>query len=104
LVALPARTWRPYAGPVALLLAATVAVGLVRTELRHHHGPAATGRHRVAAPPVKTVQHKRYYAVHAGDTLSSIAVETHVSLAALRRLNPNVQPTALFLGEKLRVR
>jgi Tfp pilus assembly protein FimV len=91
-------------GPVALLLAATIAIGLVRPLLRHHPPAATPPRHHTAKPAAgKPVAAKRYYTVHAGDTLSAIAARTHVSLAALRRLNPDVQPTALFLGEKLRV-
>jgi LysM repeat protein len=102
-VAVPAsRAWRPFIGPVAFLLAATIAVGVARVVLRHDHVAApAKARASAIAPKSKP---KTYYAVRAGDTLSSIAAETHVSLAALRRLNPTVVPTGLFLGEKIRLR
>jgi LysM repeat protein len=103
LVATTVRAWRPYAGPVALLLGVTVAIGLGRSGL-HHHRAAAPPVHHAAKKTQPAPKHKAYYAVHAGDTLSAIATKEHVTLAALRRLNPNVQPTALFLGEKLRIR
>ena len=103
MVATTVRAWRPYAGPVAFLLAATLAIGLLRgVVLPHHSTPPA---HRPApARAAARAPHKAYYTVHAGDTLSSIAVRTHLSTSALRRLNPHVEPTALFLGEKIRIR
>jgi Tfp pilus assembly protein FimV len=100
-VALPARLWRAWVGPALFLLAATIAIGVVRVEMRHHTTPPRPQtHHRTAAPAAK----KAFYAVHAGDTLGSIAAKTHVPVATLQHLNPNVQPTALFLGEKLRIR
>jgi spore germination protein YaaH len=100
-VALPARLWRPWVGPALFLIAATIAIGLVRAELRTHTAaPKPRAHHQAVAQP----RAKAFYAVHAGDTLGSIAAKTHVSVATLQHLNPNVQPTALFLGEKLRIR
>lgn len=96
----PARLAAPLA-----LLAALVAVLVViqasgsgpsssapavtRTAL---HRPA--GRH--SAPP-------RGYVVQPGDTLSDIAAKTHVSLARIQRLNPNVDPQALQAGQRLKL-
>ena len=89
---------------MALLLGVTIAIGLGRAGL-HHHGNATPPVHRPAArTKAPAPKHKAYYEVHAGDTLSAIAAKKHLSLAVLRRLNPNVQPTALFLGEKIRIR
>jgi len=96
-VALPTGAWRPYAGPAALLLAVTIGVAVARPALRHHQADRVV--HRPAAHPGKTT-----YRVHAGDTLESIARKLHVPLARLQRLNPGLQPTALFIGQKLRVR
>jgi hypothetical protein len=104
LVVVPRRQWRPYAAPAALLLAVTVAVALARPALRHGH-PAKSPpppRHHVAAkhrPPPQRV--RRVYVVRAGDTLVSIAARTHVPLPELQRLNPNVAPTALHIGDRL---
>jgi LysM repeat protein len=94
---------RAIAAPAAVLLAATVAIGLVRMQLRHHDH-VTKARH--AATPKVAPKAKRtpYYVVHAGDTLSAIATKTHLSLTALQKLNPTVQPTALFLGEKIRLK
>jgi LysM repeat protein len=97
---------RRYLGPAAFLLVATVAVLLVRSGLRSgHHSP-----HASSPPPVTTtVAHtatvaKRYWIVRAGDTFGVIAARTGVPLATLQKLNPNVQPTALFIGQRIRLR
>ena len=106
MVAAPVRNWRPLVGPVAFLLLATIAIGILRATLRHDTTPAPLVAHHAAktAAPAGQPQKKVFYTVHAGDTLSGIAAAKHVSLADLRRLNPSVQPTALFLGEKIRLR
>ncbi len=105
LVALPrGRAWRSYAGPIALLLAATIAVGLIRLELQSHKStptrPQAPAAHKAAA------KHKgrAYYTVRAGDTISGIADKTGIATSRLEKLNPKVAPTALFIGEKIRLR
>jgi hypothetical protein len=42
--------------------------------------------------------------VRAGDTLATIAAATGVSLERLERLNPNAEPTSLFIGDRIRLR
>jgi hypothetical protein len=100
------RSWRVYAGPVALLLAATVLVGLLRG---HGSGrnparakPAPAAHARPAARPAPHVH--AVYVVRAGDTLAAISSRTGIPLARLVALNPKVSPTALFIGEKLNLR
>jgi LysM repeat protein len=44
------------------------------------------------------------YVVQNGDTLTSIARETGVSVARLEALNPGVDPQILISGEKLKLR
>jgi len=98
------------AAPAAFLLAVTVAVLLVRAGLRH--APAATAttttvathasppRHRVAAPAPT----RRYVIVAKGDTLDSLARAAGIGVAQLEALNPGVDPTALRVGERIRVK
>jgi Tfp pilus assembly protein FimV len=100
-VAVSARSWRPFAAPAAFLAAATLAVAGARALWPHH--PAKTSeaqRHHQA----NTATGPRYYRVRAGDTLARIAARTHTPVAGLRRLNPGIQPTALFIGQQLRLR
>jgi LysM repeat protein len=42
--------------------------------------------------------------VRAGDTLATIAAATGVSVARLQQLNPGVEPTSLFIGDRVRLR
>lgn len=44
------------------------------------------------------------YVVESGDTLTSIAHDTGVSVATIIRLNPEVDPQILIAGEKLKLR
>jgi LysM repeat protein len=110
-VAVHGWSWRPLAGPAALLLAATVAVALARPAPRHEvpvpaakHAAAAHAK-RPAAPAAKTTAApSSLYTVRAGDTLDAIARRTGVPLARLLELNPDAQPTSLFIGQRLRLR
>jgi len=51
-----------------------------------------------------TTRGKLYWRVRAGDTFGVIARETGVSVKRLQRLNPKVKSTALFIGQRLRLR
>jgi hypothetical protein len=93
-----------YAGPVGALLAVTVTVALVRGGLRHHHAaspPASAVHHAALKPPPRRVH--RTYVVRPGDTISAISTRTGVAQARILALNPKVSPTALFIGERLRL-
>jgi LysM repeat protein len=46
----------------------------------------------------------RFYVIRAGDSMSSIAFKTGVTLATLESLNPSVDPNALQTGQRLRLR
>jgi LysM repeat protein len=110
----PPRTWESYAAPIAFLVAATVALLLVRSALRHDSSqPVATTRPPVttratASQPTTTSRRKpgakaRYYVVQAGDTFGTIAAKSGVSVAQIEQLNPNVASTSLHIGQKIRV-
>jgi hypothetical protein len=103
-VAIPGGRWRTYAGPAAVLLAVSVTVAFVRGGLRssdHHAAPARPAAHRAAfKPPAHT---HRTYVVRAGDTIEAISTRTGVPQAKILTLNPKVSPTALFIGERLRL-
>jgi LysM repeat protein len=43
------------------------------------------------------------YVVRAGDTIGAISARTGVAQARILALNPKVTPTALFIGERLRL-
>jgi LysM repeat protein len=97
-----------YAAPVAFLAAVTIGVLVVRSGFEH-------GSHRANTPTTavtsKTRKHRhahtqrraRTYTVQSGDTLGSIASKTGTSVARLEQLNPGIDPTALRIGQRIRV-
>jgi LysM repeat protein len=97
-----------WVAPIAFLAAITIGALVVRAGLdqgKHHAKPPATTTiattkkhhgHRHQAQP-------KTYTVVSGDTLASIAVKTKTSVAKLEQLNPGIDPTALSVGEKIRV-
>jgi LysM repeat protein len=95
------RGWQHYAAPAAFLLAATIAVVLIRAGFETG-GDAAPSQASVVTTTGKTTP--RYWSVRAGDTFAVISRETGVSVAVIHRLNPGVNSTALFIGERVRVR
>jgi LysM repeat protein len=103
---------RRFAAPVAFLAAVTIAVLLIRTAL-HHGGhratPPATTTTRTTtrrSHAKKHVHHRtvRTYTVRSGDTFASIAQKNGTTVARLEQLNPGVDPTALQVGQAIRVK
>ena len=105
-----------YAAPAAFLLAATIAVLLVRAQLGDDGGsslpPAPrvdttlrTGSTTTTRPTtsVSTVAAARYYTIQRGDTLSVVAFREHTTVADIIHLNPGIDPHSLQVGQKIRV-
>ena len=99
---------RAYAAPSAFLLVVTAAVLGIHYGVQKRAAPPAPAP--VVVHPAKIV-HKtkkvpftRLYVVQRGDSFSVIAAKTHTSVAALERLNPNVSPTGLRVGQQIKVK
>jgi LysM repeat protein len=95
-----------WAAPVAFLAAITIGALVVRAGLDsggHHH--AQTPTTTVTSKKKHTHSHKarRTYTVQSGDTLGGIAAKTGTTVARLEQLNPGIDPTALRVGETIRV-
>jgi LysM repeat protein len=115
--------WRRYAAPAAFLLAATIAVLLIRSGLEAG-GTSSTTRFEIPTTPIKRVAttttkkqtktstvktttsatSSRFWIVKAGDTFGVISSKSGVPVAELQRLNPNASSTSLFIGERIRLR
>jgi LysM repeat protein len=96
-----------YAAPVASLLAVTAVVLGIHYGLQQpRHAAAPTARPTVALHKnvARTAAITRVYVVQRGDSFSTIAAKTHTSVARLERLNPNASPTALRVGQRIRVK
>jgi LysM repeat protein len=107
-----------YAAPAAFLLAATVAILLIRSALSTEDGtappPAATTATTTNAPqgppPTTTGQattttpSAQFYVIQEGDTLADVAEEFDTTVEQLLVLNPDVDPVSLTIGQRIRVR
>jgi LysM repeat protein len=107
-----------YAAPAAFLLAATVAVLIVRSGLSTDDAtsppPATTTATTTTAPqrppPTTTGQTTtttpsvQFYVIEEGDTLADVAEEFDTTVEQLLVLNPDVDPVALTIGQRIRVR
>ena len=103
--------WRRYLAPAAFLLAATIAVVLIRSGIESGGGrhvatvsSPAPGKHVVSTTTTGRSPAKRFWVVRAGDTFAVISSKSGVSVATLVRLNPKVHSTSLFIGQRIRLR
>jgi LysM repeat protein len=100
------------AAPVAFLAGVTLAVVLVRSGLddpqattltraqvttRATTAATATRRTTTRAQPV-------FATVESGDTLNQIALDNDTTIERLLELNPDLDPRALQVGQRVRVR
>ena len=103
-----------YAAPVAFLAAATVAILLVRSGLDNGDAtpPAATTSATTTAATTEpgttgtttNAAGAEFYVIQAGDTLAVIADEHDTTVEQLLILNPDVDPVALTVGQRIRVK
>jgi LysM repeat protein len=114
----PREDWRRYVAPAAFLLAATIAILLIRSGLKAGTPAVTTAAVSTPTQPRKTVSTSatttggtattssgpRFWTVQAGDTFGVISSKSGVPVATIQRLNPNVKSTSLFIGQKLRLR
>jgi LysM repeat protein len=110
-----------FAAPAAFLAAVTVAVLLVRAGLSASDEPTATTAttaettatratttrrtttRATTATGTTTAGEQRFYTIESGDTFASIAAEFDTTVDRLRELNPEVDPTQLTIGQRIRV-
>ena len=104
-----------YAAPIAFLAAVTVAILLVRSGLENGDAttPPATTAATTAAATTKpgttggtttSQAGAEFYVIRAGDTLAVIADEHDTTVEQLLVLNPDVDPVALTVGQRIRVK
>ena len=103
-----------FGAPAAFLAAATVAILLVRSGLENGEPtvPATTaavtttaGTTTTGGPgTTTTAAGAQFYTIQAGDTLAVIADEHDTTVEQLLVLNPDVDPVALTVGQRIRVK
>lgn len=116
-----------YGAPAAFLAAVTIAVVLIKAGLS---GRSDSESATVSALPTSsstttstptttklvlttpsatttttetTTPGAQYYVVQSGDTLGSVAAKYSTTVQQLLTLNPGVDPTALHIGQRIRV-
>lgn len=103
-----------YAAPAVFLLAATIAVLLIRSAL-DESGPAPATTSVATTQPTTTATTTttttttttgaaEYHTIVSGDTFQQLALDNHTTVDELVRLNPGVNPSALTVGQKIRIR
>ena len=106
-----------FAAPAAFLLAVTILVLLVRSATSEDEPatappaattPVAATTAAAATPPPAdttpaTTPASSTYTIEAGDTLQTIADQYGTTVEELLVLNPGVDPTALQVGQTIRV-
>jgi hypothetical protein len=108
------------AAPVAFLLAATIAILLVRSAI--HEGENSAVRDRTTASETERGRttprqprrrdrngsgdrsERTFYRVSTGDTLQTIAAAHGTTVERLLELNPGIDPRTLTVGQQVRVR
>ena len=117
-----------YGAPAAFLAAVTIAVILINAGLNSGSGSTTTvglSTTSIATKPTTTTTKlvltgpqgtttttttetttpgAEYYVVESGDTLGSIAEKYSTTVDELMTLNPGIDPTALHIGQKIRVK
>jgi LysM repeat protein len=117
-----------YGAPAAFLVAVTIAVILIKAGLNDGSGSTTTvGALPTTHTATKTVTTPKlvltsatapltgtttetttpgaeYYVVQSGDTLGSIAEKYSTTVDELMTLNPGIDPTALHIGQRVRVK
>jgi len=92
---------------VAFLAAVTIGVLVVRAGFesgRHPAKPTTTSaKTKTTGGKAHRRRHVHLYTVQSGDTFASIAAKTGTSVGRLEQLNPGVDPTALRVGQRIRV-
>jgi LysM repeat protein len=101
------------AAPAAFLLAVTVALLLVRSGLEGGSGsggdstvPTLTSSTRSTSTTTVTTKkrpRRRFYTIQSGDTLATVAAMFGTTVEQLLALNPEIDPRALRVGQKIRV-
>jgi LysM repeat protein len=95
--------------PVALLLAAAAVLLVVQSTLEANGsddgGGNTKGEPTTPAPTTEqTAPQRARYTVKLNDTLELISEKTGVSVERLQELNPDLDPQALIVGQRIKLR
>ncbi|HWH21593.1 MAG TPA: LysM domain-containing protein [Solirubrobacterales bacterium] len=103
------RSWFARFLALVALIAAVIALIVVASNTNLHsdsnkgkaNGATQTKQHK--KQPKKPRTKAKTYEVQSGDTLTSIAQKTGITVAEIQALNPEVDPQTLIAGEVLKL-
>jgi LysM repeat protein len=103
------RSRARFLAPIALIAVIAGTYAIVHAGLNPKADTPTRATSTTGTTKAQTTAHRkfakaRFYVVQQGDSLTSIAARTGVSLTAIEALNPNVDPNALQTGQRLRLR
>jgi LysM repeat protein len=110
-----ARSPARFLAPIALVAVAFALYTVVQDARKEGDGgsssgspaqttPAKTSGKKKSSAKKRAKLKRKTYVVKSGDTPSGIAAKTGVSLATLQELNPDLDPQALTVGARLKLR
>jgi LysM repeat protein len=113
----PRRSPARWLAPIALVACAFAVYTVVNATLLSSDEPAATSgastsgttsnsrtvSERSSTSKKRSTRRRRTYTVKAGDTLSSIAIKTGVSLERIEQLNPKLDSNSLQTGQRVKL-
>jgi LysM repeat protein len=109
-----ARSPARFLAPIALVAFAFALYSVVENARDNSTAPSGSATPAKTATPSRSekkaaaksrARHRRKaYRVHSGDTPSSIALKYGITVKQLEKLNPDMDPQALTVGERLRLR
>jgi LysM repeat protein len=101
-----ARNRARYLAPIALAAAIAGTYLVIHAGLATKHATGHSHGQTVSRPSASRRKFARakFYVVQPGDSLTSIATKTGISLTTLEALNPNLDPNSLQTAQRLRLR
>jgi LysM repeat protein len=113
----PRRSPARWLAPIALVACAFAVYSVVNATLLTSDEPAATSSatkdgttsktrtvsERSSSAKKRSSRRRRTYIVKSGDTLSSIAIKTGVSLERIEQLNPKLDSNSLQTGQRVKL-
>ena len=103
MIAVPMQRRSParYLAPIALVAVIAGTYAVVNDGLRAKPTRAPTVHRHTALR--RQFRRARFYTVAPGDSLTSIARRTGLTIGALQTLNPGIDPNSLQTGQRLRL-
>jgi LysM repeat protein len=96
---MPARSPARFVAPIALVAFTAIVVAIATSASGTNPKPSTTSA-------IRLVHHRPRHnvvVVHTGDSLSQIAVRNGISVSQIEQLNPQLNPNALRVGQRLKL-